>query len=267
MTWLVAAAGVVTGVALPLATLVTFLLTLRFLHLWFGQPHHPPERDRSPSKQSGAAQDPKTSSESALPKIREVRRRTRRERHLRLPLITATQAKLIPEPALHRFEDAEVQPPRSADDQWSGLLTVLALTALLLTGTALVRECTRLVEINERFSVFVAVNILGVSLLPVMIGILCRSEIHSILTMISLSAVFQVILFRQVASVPEALFLTLAVLATAGIPLGFVRFWGTIDRRPERGSIETTTGKLLRHKWQRVCTTKKHPACGSRRSS
>jgi hypothetical protein len=151
VTWFVAAAGVVTGVALPLATLVAFLLTLLFLHLWFDPSHRRPKRAQSPSKHPGAAQDPKTWSESALPKIREVRRRTRRERHVRLPLIIATQAKRIPKPALHRFEDAEVQRSRSDDDQWSGLLTVLALAAALLTGTALVRECTRLVEINEHF--------------------------------------------------------------------------------------------------------------------
>jgi hypothetical protein len=172
----------------------------------------------------------------------------------------------IPKPALSPLEDAEVQPSCSEDDRWSGLLTLLALAALLFSGMALARESTRLVELNERFSVFIAIDILGVVLLPVVIGILCRSEIHSMLTMIALSAALQAILFRLVALVPEGSFLALAVLAVVGIPLGFIRFWGSIDRRREPGSIETTTGKLLRGKWLRM-RPGKHPARAPRRAS
>jgi hypothetical protein len=264
MIWFVAAGCVLTGVALPVATLVSYLLTLLFLQLWFRQNEHRPERDRSRSNRSGAARGPRTWSESALPKIREVRRRVQREQHVRLPLITSIPVTPIPKlpPPL---EAAEAEPSCSENDRWSGLLTLLALAAVLFSGTALVRESARLVELNERFSVFIAVDLLAVSLLPVLIGILCRSEIHSILTMIALSAALQAILFRMVALVPEGFFLALAALASAGIPLGLVRFWGNIDRRLERRSIETTTGKLLRGKWQRM-RPGKH-ACGSRRAS
>jgi hypothetical protein len=263
MTWLVAMASVATGASLSAATLVASVLTMLFLQLWYHQNKRRPERARSRSNRSGAASDPWTWSASVLPKIREVRRRTRRGQHVRLPLITAMRVTPIPKPALDSFKDEPMQPCFSEDDRWSGLLTLLALAAVLFSGIALVRDSARLVELDERFFyVFISMDILGVVLLPLMLGVFFRSEIHSILTMIALSAALQAILFRLVAFVPEGLFLALAALTIVGIPLGLVRFWGSIDRRLERGSIETTTGKLLRGKWQRM-RSGKHPACGS----
>jgi hypothetical protein len=265
-TWFVAAAGVVTGVALPLAMLIALLLTLLFLHLWLDPSRRRPERDQSPLKPSGAVQAPKTWTRSALRTIREIRRRTRRQRHAQLPIIVTMPVMPVAKPALLRFEEEPVPPTCPGDERWSGLLTLLSLVAALLTGTALVRESAHLIEINEHFYLFRFLDLLGVSLLPLLIGILCRSEIHSILTMVSLSAAFQAVLLRLAAAVPEGLFLALAALAIAGIPLGLVCFWGIIDRRLAGGCIETTTGKLLRSKWQRACTGK-CPADGSRESS
>jgi hypothetical protein len=265
MTWLVAIASVATGASLPVATLVAYVLTLLLLQLRSKRNERHAERERSRSNRSGTARGPWTWSESALPKIREVRRRARREQRVRIPLIKPMPVTPIPKPPPLPFEDAEAEPTCSEDDRWSGLLTLLALAAVIFSGTALVRESARLVALDERFSsVFLAVDLLAVCLLPVLIGMLCRSEIHSILTMIALSAALQAILFRMVALVPEGFFLALAALASAGTPLGLVRFWRTIDRRPERGqgSIETTTGKLLRGKWQRM-RPGKHTACGS----
>jgi hypothetical protein len=263
MTWLVAMASVATGASLPVATGVAFVLTLFcFQQLWHNQNGRRPERDRSRWNRAGAARGPRTWSEAVLAGIRDLRCRARRGRNVQLSLITA----IPPKPALHRFEGPQARPSCSEDDRWAGLLTVLALAALLFSGTAMAHESTRLVELNEHFSVFIAVDVLGVALLPVMIGILCRSEIHSILTMISLSAALQAILFRLAASVPEGSFLALAALAIVGIPLGFVWFWGSIDGRLEPGPIETTTGKLLRGKWLRM-RPGKHPTGAPRRSS
>jgi hypothetical protein len=262
MTWFVAAASVVNGVALPVAILVTFLLTVLFFEISYVQGQRRRERNRRRLNRSEAASDPWTWSESVLPRIREIRRQTRREQRLRLRLITATHAKPVAKPGLHSFEDEPVPPTRSEDERWSGLLTLLSLAAALLTGTALVRESAHLVGLNDRFYLFVFLDFLGVSLLPLLIGILCRSEIHSILTMVSLSAAFQAVLLRLAASLPEEFFLALAALAIAGIPLGLIGLWGIIDRRLAGGCIETTTGKLLRGKWQRL-RPGKQPARGS----
>jgi hypothetical protein len=173
---------------------------------------------------------------------------------VRLPLSTPAQAKPIPKPARHRIDNKAAQHSHSEDEPWSGLLTLLALSAVLLTGAALLREATYLVKLNERFSLFVLVDVFEVALLPIMIGIFCRSEIHSILTMIALSAALQAILFRLAGPMPEGFFLALAALGLAGIPLGLAGFWGSIDRRMDERRIETTTGKLLRGKWHRMRT-------------
>jgi hypothetical protein len=267
MIWFVAAGCVITGVALPVATLVAYLLTLLLLQLWYNQ-NERRDRDRSRSKRAGTARDPWTWSGSVLPKIRAVRRRTRRAPHARprLSLGTAMRVTPIPKPPLDSFKDEPRQPCSSEDDRWSGLLTLLALVSVLFTGAALVVESMRLAESIGHLYLFTIVVPCGVVLLPLMIGLYCRSAIHSILTMISLSAALQAILFRPADSLPEGFFLTLAALALAGVPLGLVRFWGSLDRRLERGCLQTTTGRLLRGKWQRM-RRGKHLICESRRPS
>jgi hypothetical protein len=55
MTWFVAVGCVITGVALPVATLVASLLTLLFLKAWFDES---PQRDRTYSDRSEAGSGP-----------------------------------------------------------------------------------------------------------------------------------------------------------------------------------------------------------------
>jgi hypothetical protein len=240
-TWLVAFAAIVSGAALPLAILVALILTLLFFNL----SRHPSRRVRHWNP-SAPAKSPRTRIGSALLKIREMRRRTRSEHPVRFAIHSETRAGPIRTLTLPPLKEMPQQPALPTEDRCSGVLTLLALAAALLTCAALVFETSRLIEFNAKFYVFAIIDIVSVTLLPLAIGIFARYEIHSILTMISLSAATQATIFRLTIFLPDWLFLGLAAITLSGIPLGLVILFGRIDRVSVAGGIETTAGKLLR---------------------
>ncbi len=181
--------------------------------------------------------------------------RTQPERSLRFAAKPAMPIHLIRKPKQNHCEvegEEEEQLADLCEVQRAGALTLLALFALLLTGTALVRETLQVNEKIDYINVLTIMDLFSVVLLPLFLGLFFRCEIHSILTMISLSAAVQAILFRLAPSVPPWLLLTLAEITLPGVPLGLVLFFGRMDRRLEAGSIETTTGKLLSGKRRRI---------------
>jgi len=247
MTWLVAATSMITGVAPPVALSVALVLTLLLLRL----AHHP-GRQGIPS---GAEAPPWTWTGAYLLKRRNMNRQTQPERSVRFAAKLVMPIHLIRQAKQHHCEvaeEGEEQLDRLCEVRRAGVLTLLALFASLLTGTALARETFLVNEKIEYIYLLTIMDLVSVTLLPLFIGVFFRCEIDSTLTMISLSAAVQAILFRLAPSMPPWLFLTLAEITLPGIPLGLVLFFGRMDRRLEAEGIETTTGKLLSGKRRRM---------------
>ena len=249
MTWLVGGASILTGVDPSVALCVTLVLTVLLFKLAYR-----PDSRGIPSGTAGASW---RWTGSYLLKSRNMRRRTRPGPSPRLAVklampIDPIRAFKKPRSEQSEKKKTEEQPFPLREAQRAGVLTLLALLASLLTGTALIRETLRLIVSMNYLNMFAIMDLCSVALLPLFIGLLFRCEIHSILTLISLSAAVQAILFRLAPSLPPWLFLALAEISLPGMPLGLMLFFGWMDRRFDAGEIETTTGKLLRGKRRRM---------------
>jgi hypothetical protein len=262
VTWLVTSAGVITGIPPLLALLLALLLTLLLLA------DHSYRTRRIPRSRSGtyelegpvgddwspplSADGRETWMEGYLAKVRAMRRRTRGETGTQLVVNGRSSAKIS--------RDAKRSPPEpgrgpeavSVADRASGMLLLLALQASLLTVLALISQTSRFAGQDGRFYVLGLLELCGVVVFPFVVGLVFRGELHSILTMIALSAAVQTLLFQTVGSVPDGLFLGLAAIALPAIPLGLAWLFARADRRPESGEGETTTGKLLESKLDRM---------------
>jgi hypothetical protein len=243
VTWLVSIASMITGAEVRLATLVALVLTLLFCNLSYV----PNQRGWSRWNPSASAKAPWSRIGPALVRIREIRRRTRPEYPVRFVNKPARRAAPTGKLAPLSLEEEQVQPALPREDRWSGLLTLLALAALILMFTAMLVEASDFLVKSDDLYLFMIIDLFGIALLPLLIGIFCRCEIHSILTMIALSTASQAIIFRLTGSVPDWRFSGMAI-ALIGIPLGLGLLFGRIDRRSEAGCLETTQGKLLRGK-------------------
>jgi hypothetical protein len=288
VTWAVAGGGMATGLAPALAIPVALALTLLLLH--FADRPGRILRPRTHGFARPGADDPGARgplplpiasvglswSGGYLPKLRELRRRGRAKAGSRTAGRSPWGVNRDPAsdwtrlpwgkgrgrkgkgrgrgPALVPILE-EDEPGRGDDpalDPRPGVLLALALLASSLTVLALISEAARRVQDDGRLDVARLVVLCGVVVLPFVIGIASRCELHSILTMVGLSAAVQTILFQATPFVPDALFLGMAAITLVGIPPALAWLFSRIDRRSGGESIETTAGRLLESKQDRM---------------
>ena len=157
-----------------------------------------------------------------------------------------------PSPEAIPGKAAREQGDHPALDPRPGVLFALALLASLLTVLALITETARLVQNEGRLDVARLVDLCGVVVIPFVVGIAFRCELHSILTMVGLSAAVQTLLFQAAPSAPDGLFLGMAAPTVLGVPPLLAWLFRRVDRRSDGEPIETTTGKLLESKQDRM---------------
>jgi hypothetical protein len=280
LTWLFMGGGMMTGLAPALAIPVGVLLTVLLLHFAHRQERKPGSRTRGFARAAaddrGAlgplapGEDEWAWSLGSLSKLGALRRRERARagarpaRRLRADGLAGHAIDLTslleeeargregPIPAAIPEKAARERKPHPALDPRPGVLLALALLASSLTVSALISETSRLVQFDGRLDVARLIVLCGVVVLPVVIGIASRCDLHSVLTMVGLSAAVQTFLLQASPSVPDGLFLGLAAPTLLGIPPLLAWLFRRVDRRSGGESIETTTGRLLESKQARM---------------
>jgi hypothetical protein len=262
VTGLVASAGLITGIPPLLAVLLALSLTLLLLIDSSHRRRRTPRSSPGTYELEGPGPDdrgPLPPAEGCeawiggyLPKLRAMRRRMRKEAGSQFVMKMRSSVNFAHDEKWSPREPGRGPGAVSGDDRASGLLLLLALQASLLTVLALISQASRFVEQDGRLHVFGLLELCGVVVLPFVVGLVFRCELHSILTMIALSAAIQTLLFQAVGAMPDGLFLGMAAITLPGIPLGLAWLFSRIDRRPEGGWFETTTGKLLESKQDRM---------------
>jgi hypothetical protein len=250
--WLVLGAGMIATPAAFPGVLVALLLTLLLLNLSYRRRlssrskargiGRPARDDRSDFE---ATEDRWAWFEGYLSKLRVMRRRMRMAGGP-ITLANIPGPGKRPQPSDRVPSDRGQEPAGHArDDRGSGVLLLLAFQASVLIVLALISAIARLAGHDDRILLFQLLELFGVIVLPVVVGIGFRCALHSILVMIAVSAAIQTLLFQTTASVPDPLFLGLAAGGLLAVPLGLAQLFSTIDRLPRGEVIETTTGKLL----------------------